>query len=118
MSTLPYVEGTLPSNPRLIDNRDIKDVVMMMMHLFSFQVFDVQLNGQHTVVNHLDIYAVAGLGVAHDEIVPFSIKKGMLIVGKEASDFDGILSIEFVKVRYSTSVIHCLFFCCQSILSP
>ena len=64
----------------------------------SLQVFDVQLNGQHLVVEGLDIYGRVGRGVAHDEIIPFSIKNGMLKVGGESSLFDGKLSVEFVKV--------------------
>lgn len=62
------------------------------------QVFSVQLNYEHTVVNRLDIFSSAGFGIAHDEIVPFSIRKGELHVNKESSLFDGTLHIEFIKV--------------------
>ena len=64
------------------------------------QVFNVQLNYEHTVVERLDIFASAGFGIAHDEIVPFSVRKGRLHVTKESSAFDGTLHIEFVKVCY------------------
>lgn len=61
------------------------------------KVFDIQLNGEHVVVHELDIFAAAGLGIAHDELVPFSVKSGALRVGQESSSFDGLLKIEFLK---------------------
>lgn len=61
-------------------------------------MFDVQLNGEHLVVHELDIFAVAGLAIAHDELVPFSVRKGTLKVGDESSKFDGTLKIGFLKV--------------------
>ena len=62
------------------------------------QVFDVQLNDEIKVVSQLDIFSVAGLGMAHDEIVPFSVRNGLLRVGEESTHFDGTLKIEFIKV--------------------
>lgn len=50
------------------------------------------------MVQDLDIFAVAGLGIAHDELVPFSVRKGALRVGQETSSFDGTLKIEFLRV--------------------
>lgn len=64
------------------------------------QVFSVQLNYEHTIVDRLDIFAAAGFGIGHDEIVPFSVRKGELHVNKESSSFDGTLHVEFVKVVY------------------
>lgn len=64
----------------------------------SPQVFDVMFNSQHTVVENLDIFAKVGRAVAHDEIIPFTVEDGQLIVNNERSDFDGTLVIEFVKV--------------------
>jgi len=64
------------------------------------QVFSVQLNYEHTVVDRLDIFASAGFSAGHEEIVPFSVRKGELRVNKESSTFDGTLHIEFVKVVY------------------
>lgn len=61
------------------------------------QVFDVRVNG-HTVVKDLDIFDRVGHSTAHDEIVPFSIKKGKLSVQGEVSTFNGKLTVEFVKV--------------------
>ncbi|GFO43224.1 malectin [Plakobranchus ocellatus] len=62
------------------------------------KVFDVVLNGEHTVVSELDIFAKVGRGVAHDEIVPFTIRNGKLRVNGETSQIDGNkISIEFIK---------------------
>jgi len=63
-------------------------------------VFDVTLNGEHTVVDELDIYNKVGRGVAHDEIVPFSIRSGKLKVNGETSKINGKLSVEFMKVIF------------------
>lgn len=60
-------------------------------------MFDVRLNG-HVVVKDLDIFDRVGHSTAHDEIVPFSIKKGKLSVQGEVSTFNGKLTVEFVKV--------------------
>lgn len=64
------------------------------------QVFDVVLNGHITVVDGLDIFAKVGRGVAHDEIIPFSIQNGQLQYGTETVPFTGKLNIEFVKVNF------------------
>ena len=67
------------------------------------------LNGEHNVVSELDIYAKVGRGVAHDEIIPFSIKGGKLRVNGESSQLDGKLAVEFIKVSTIISVfIFCL----------
>lgn len=50
------------------------------------------------MVQDLDIFAVAGLGIAHDELIPFSVRKGTFRVGQESSTFDGTLAIEFLRV--------------------
>lgn len=50
------------------------------------------------MVQDLDIFAVAGLGIAHDELIPFSVRKGTFTVGQESSTFDGTLAIEFLRV--------------------
>jgi len=62
------------------------------------QVFDVILNSQITVVDGLDIFAKVGRGVAHDEIIPFSIHGGLLQCGSEVAAFTGRLIVEFIKV--------------------
>lgn len=40
------------------------------------KVFDVVLNGDHTIVSDLDIFDKVGKGMAYDEYVPFTIQKG------------------------------------------
>lgn len=42
------------------------------------KVFDVVLNGDHTIVADLDIFDKVGRGVAHDEFISFRIQKGKL----------------------------------------
>lgn len=62
------------------------------------KVFDVVLNGQHTVLDHLDIFSKVGRAVAHEEVIPFKVEDGQLSVNGETSSFDGSLAIDFVKV--------------------
>ena len=72
------------------------------MKFFSlfFQVFDVALNGEHTIVHELDIFSKVGRGVAHDEIIPFSIRSGKLKVNGETSTIiDNKISLDFIKVH-------------------
>lgn len=38
------------------------------------------------------------LGIAHDEVIPFSIRGGKLRIHDEAVDFDGKLNVQFMKV--------------------
>ncbi|XP_074643497.1 malectin-A-like [Tubulanus polymorphus] len=62
------------------------------------KVFDVVVNGQHTVVEGLDIYSQVGRGTAHDEIIPFSVKNGKLkIMGETSSLKNGQIRVDFVK---------------------
>ena len=62
-------------------------------------MFDVVLNGDHTVVQDLDIYQRVGRGVAHDEVVPLSIQSGRLSYRGDESDIQGgKIRIEFIKV--------------------
>jgi len=66
-------------------------------------VFDVVLNGDHTVISDLDIFEKVGHGVAYDEIVPFHISnnaKLLLYNGFESEVRGGKVRIEFIKVRY------------------
>lgn len=65
---------------------------------FYIQVFDVTLNGQITIIDGLDIFAKVGRGVAHDEVIPFSVRNGILKVKDETASLNGKLAIEFVKV--------------------
>lgn len=70
----------------------------------------MRLNG-HVVVKDLDIFDRVGHSTAHDEIVPFSIRRGKLSVQGEVSTFNSKLMVEFVKVLFllffSSSYSHC-----------
>lgn len=62
------------------------------------KVFDVVLNGEHTVVADLDIFAQVGKGVAHDEYVYFTISRGRLFYKEEESEIRGDkIRVEFIK---------------------
>ncbi|XP_043239682.1 malectin-like [Amphibalanus amphitrite] len=64
----------------------------------NMKVFDVVLNGDHTVVQDLDIYQRVGRGVAHDEVVPLSIQSGRLSYRGDESDIQGgKIRVEFIK---------------------
>ncbi|XP_063238202.1 malectin [Bacillus rossius redtenbacheri] len=64
----------------------------------NMKVFDVVLNGDHTIVPDLDIYDKVGRGVAHDEYIPFSVRKGRLYHNEEESDIrGGKIRVEFIK---------------------
>ncbi|GFX81751.1 malectin [Trichonephila clavipes] len=65
----------------------------------GMKVFDVTLNGVHTIVSDLDIFAKVGKGVAHDEHVPFTVKGNKLIVNEEESEHDGKIRVEFIKQK-------------------
>lgn len=62
------------------------------------KVFDVVLNGDHTVVSDLDIFALVGKGSAHDEYIYFSISGGKLYYKEEESEIrNGKIRVEFIK---------------------
>ncbi|XP_015510139.1 malectin-A [Neodiprion pinetum] len=64
----------------------------------NMKVFDVVLNGDHTIVTDLDIFEKVGRGVAHDEYIPFKVQKGKLIYNDEESDIlGGKIRVEFIK---------------------
>lgn len=64
----------------------------------NMKVFDVVLNGDHTIVADLDIYDNVGRGVAHDEYIPFSVNRGRLLCSEEESDIrGGKIRVEFIK---------------------
>ena len=68
---------------------------MLPNHL---QVFDVTLNRQHTVISNLDIFSKVGKAAPLDEAIPFAVENDKLVVNGEISDFDGTLTVDFVKV--------------------
>jgi hypothetical protein len=62
-------------------------------------VFDITLN-DIIVIKDLDIFARAGRGIAHDEVIPFKIKQNKLIVGDKTTNFqNNEIRVEFVKVN-------------------
>jgi len=74
---------------------------LILIYYSVFQVFDVVLNGDHTVVTDLDIFERVGRGVAHDEYIPFRVQGGKLIYNDEESDIlAGKIRVEFIKVIY------------------
>ncbi|KAG6804073.1 malectin [Apis florea] len=64
----------------------------------NMKVFDVVLNGDHTVVTDLDIFERVGRGIAHDEYISFKVQAGKLIYNDEESDIlAGKIRVEFIK---------------------
>jgi len=64
----------------------------------NMKVFDIVLNGDHTIVTDLDIYDRVGRGVAHDEYVAFSVNRDRLYYNEEESDIrGGKIRVEFIK---------------------
>jgi len=64
----------------------------------SMKVFDVTLNGVHTIVSYLDIFEKVGKAVAHDEYIPFKVSKGKVLVNDEESELAGKkIKVEFIK---------------------
>jgi len=72
------------------------------------KVFDVVVNDL-PVVTELDIFAKVGRAVAHDEQIPFSVRGGKLRIQDEASDFDGKLSVQFVKGLFDNPKVNALY---------
>lgn len=74
------------------------------------KVFDVALNGEHTIVHELDIFSKVGRGVAHDEIIPFSIRSGKLKVNGETSTIiDNKISLDFIKGDADNPKVNAVF---------
>jgi hypothetical protein len=62
------------------------------------KVFDIVLNGDHTIVSDLDIYAQVGKGTAHDEYIYFSVSRNRLYFKEEESEIrGGKVRVEFIK---------------------
>ncbi|CAG9097057.1 unnamed protein product [Plutella xylostella] len=76
----------------------------------NMKVFDVVLNGDHTIVADLDIFDKVGRGVAHDEYVPYTIKNGKLYYNEEESDIrGGKIKVEFIKGYRDNPKINALY---------
>lgn len=64
----------------------------------NMKVFDVVLNGDHTIVTDLDIFEKVGRGMAHDEYIPFAVSNDKLIYNQEESEIlGGKIRVEFIK---------------------
>lgn len=73
------------------------------------KVFDVVLNSAHTIVDKLDIFKNVGKGVAHDEIIYFTVKRGMLQFEEDESRVrNGHVRLEFVKTVYDNPKINAI----------
>ncbi|CAH0604751.1 unnamed protein product [Chrysodeixis includens] len=76
----------------------------------NMKVFDVVLNGDHTIVADLDIFDKVGRGVAHDEYIPYAIKNGKLYYNEEESDIrGGKIKVEFIKGYRDNPKINALY---------
>eukprot|EP00106_Octopus_bimaculoides_P015587 XP_014783029.1 PREDICTED: malectin-B-like [Octopus bimaculoides] len=78
------------------DEAEFLELILCLSKAFSY-IFDVVLNGEHTIVDELDIFAKVGRGVAHDEMLTFSVKNGKVRVNGETSQIDGKITVEFIK---------------------
>jgi hypothetical protein len=66
----------------------------------NMKVFDVVLNGDHTIISDLDIHDKVGHGVAYDEMVPFKVANGakLLVYNNQESEIrGGKIRVEFIK---------------------
>lgn len=76
----------------------------------NMKVFDVVLNGDHTIIADLDIYDQVGRGVAYDEHVSFKVVNGRLIYNEEESDIrGGKIRVEFIKGYRDNPKINAIF---------
>ena len=63
-------------------------------------MFDILLNREHVIVDQLDIYSQVGRAVAHDEVIPFTVKNKQLHVLEQTSYIEGSrIRLDFVKVN-------------------
>ena len=73
-------------------------------------MFSIILNGAHTVVEELDIFGKVGRGVAHDEIIPFTVKSGRLRFNGESSPIESNkVSIKFAKLDRDNPKVNALY---------
>jgi len=78
----------------------------------NMKVFDVVLNGDHTVVSDLDIHEKVGHGVAYDEIVPFQVQNGgklLVYNGQESEIRGGKIRVEFIKGYRDNPKVNAIF---------
>nr|CAG4636266.1 EOG090X081J [Eubosmina coregoni]SVE69865.1 EOG090X081J [Eubosmina coregoni] len=76
----------------------------------SQKVFDVTLNGVHTVVSYLDIFEKVGKAVAHDEYISFRVTKGKILVNDEESELVGKkVKVEFIKGNQDNPKVNAIY---------
>nr|CAG4646345.1 EOG090X081J [Macrothrix elegans] len=76
----------------------------------GMKVFDVTLNGAHTIISYLDIFDKVGKAVAHDEYIPFKVSKGKLYVNDEESDVQGKrIKVEFIKGNHDNPKVNAIY---------
>jgi len=69
------------------------------------KVFDVALN-DIVVVKDLDIYAIVGRGVAHDEKVPFQVRQKKIVIDGKSYPFNAEIRVDFVKTELDNPKIN------------
>lgn len=75
----------------------------------DLKVFDVVLNSAHTIVEKLDIFKHVGKGTAHDEIIYFTVSRGLLHYENEESRIrNGVARVEFVKTNFDNPKINAI----------
>ena len=58
----------------------------------------MRLNKRLNVITDLDVFGTAGYAIAHDILVPFTVKGDELEANGDTIDFSGVLNVEFLKV--------------------
>ena len=86
------------------------DLIKLLCCYLFHQVFDVTLNGVHTIVSYLDIFEKVGKAVAHDEYIPFRVTKGKILVNDEESELVGKkIRVEFIKGNQDNPKINAIY---------
>lgn len=62
----------------------------------NLKVFDVALNDA-VVIEGLDIFKKVGRGVAHDEVIPFQVRKNTIIINGKGTNFNNEIRVDFLK---------------------
>ena len=65
----------------------------------NLKVFDVALNDA-VVIEGLDIFKKVGRGVAHDEVIPFQVRKNTIIINGKGTNFNNEIRVDFLKVIF------------------
>ncbi|VDP19411.1 unnamed protein product [Soboliphyme baturini] len=72
------------------------------------KVFSVAVN-DHVVINDLDIHSRVGRAVAYDEHIPFRIEGSTIRILDEVSDYDGVLTVRFIKGDYDNPKVNAMY---------